>query len=163
MIGNQYFDKLVAAAPVNSDSAKVDWAGIKSLLESKHINPSEVLAVTWCSFGIRNIEALVDSSALTIVHPTGIISSVGKRKSFGGSLKFSELNFSDCRQVSEEEHTDERGLGKYCIEFTGTGGVLLGRLQWEWRAKRFRDSRAEIMAVASERDRVMAVVRSLTV
>jgi len=80
---------------------------------------------------------------------------------FGGSLKYDEISFSDCRGISEEEHTDDRGLGKYCIELYGPGGVLLGRLQWAWRAKRFRDSRTEIMAVASERDRIMGVIRSL--
>jgi hypothetical protein len=69
-----------------------------------------------------------------------ILSFAGKRKTFGGSLKFSEIDFRDCRHVSEEEYTDERGFGKYCIEFAGPGNVLLGRLQWTWRAKRFRDS-----------------------
>jgi hypothetical protein len=162
VIGNQHFDELVAAAPVNFDSAKVDWTGIKALLDAKNVDPSDVLAATWCSFGLNNIEALVDSPALTIVYPGGILNFAGKRKTFGGSLKFSEIDLRDCRHVSEEEHTDERGLGKYCIEFTGPGNVLLGRLQWTWRAKRFRDSRAEIMAVASERDRVMVVVRSIT-
>jgi hypothetical protein len=161
VIGNEYFDQMVAAAPVNFDSAKVDWAGIKDLLEINHINPSEVSAVTWCSFGVSNIEALVDAPALTIIYPGGVVSSVGKRKTFGGALKFNELNFKDCRQISEEEYTDDRGLGKFCIEFVGPGGILLGRLQWSWRAKRFRDSRAEIMAVASERDRIMEVVRTL--
>jgi hypothetical protein len=161
MLGNQHFDQLVASAPVNFDSAKVDWEGIRSFLESKQVSPSDVEAVTWCSFGIRNIEALVDDSALTMVHSRGILSSAGKRKTFGGSLKFNEITFSDCKGISEEETTDERGLGKYCIEFLGAGGVLIGRLQWTWRAKRFRDSRAEIMAVARERDRIMGVVRSL--
>lgn len=161
MIGNQHFDQLVSAAPVNFDSAKVDWDGIKSLLESKRIDPSDVIAVTWCSLGVSNIEALVDSAALTIIYPQGILSSAGKRKTFGSALKFSEINFAECRRIHEEEHTDDRGLGKYCIEFTGPGGVLLGRLQWSWRAKRFRDSRQEIMAVARERDRVMDVCRDL--
>jgi hypothetical protein len=161
MIGNQHFDQLVGAAPVNFDSAKVDWDGIKSLLDSKRVNPSDVIAVTWCSLGVSNIEALVDSPALTMIYPRGVINSAGKRKTFGGALKFSEINFGECRQIYEEEHADDRGLGKYCIEFTGPGGVLLGRLQWSWRAKRFRDSRQEIMAVAMERDRVMDVCRGL--
>jgi hypothetical protein len=162
MIGNAYFDRMVSEAPVNFDSAKVDWLGITSLLESKSIRPSDILAATWCSFGVMNIEALVDSSALTLVYPAGIISSAGKRKTFGGALKFNEIRLRDCRTIGDEEYTDERGFGKYCIEFCGPGGVLLGRLQWTWRAKRFRDSRAEIMAVATERDRIMDVVRSLS-
>jgi hypothetical protein len=153
---------MVAAAPVTSTPAKVDWAGLKALLEAKQIDPADVIAVTWCSFGVMNIEALIDATALTIVHPAGIISSAGKRKAFGGAIKANELNFADCRRIGEAEHTDERGLGKFCIEFAGPGGVLLGRLQWEWRAKRFRDSRAEVMAAASERDRILAIVRSLS-
>ena len=119
MIGNQNFDQLVGAAPVNFDSAKVDWDGIKALLDSKRVNPSDVIAVTWCSLGVSNIEALVDSPGLTIIYPHGVINSVGKRKTFGGALKFSGINFGECRQIHEEEHTDDRGLGKYCIEFTG--------------------------------------------
>jgi hypothetical protein len=71
------------------------------------------------------------------------------------------IAFSDCRNISDTEYTDERGFGKYCIDFTGPGSILLGRLQWTWRAKRFRDSRAEIMAVASERDRIHQVVRDV--
>ena len=162
MLGNQHFDQLVTVAPVNFDSAKVDWAGIAGFLKDKQISPSDIVAVTWCSFGIHNIEALVDSSALTMIYQGGILSSAGKRKAFGGSIKFNEIAFRDCKKISEEETTDERGLGKYCIEFSGPGGVLMGRLQWEWRAKRFRDSRAEIMAVAAERDRILNVVNRLT-
>jgi hypothetical protein len=161
MIGNEHFDRMVAAAPVNFDSAKVDWEGYKSVLESKRLDPSTVVAATWCSFGVMNIEALVDAPALTLVHPRGILSSAGKRKMFGGALKYDEIDFSDCRGFCTAETTDERGLGKYCIEFSGAGDLLIGRLQWSWRAKRFRDSRREIMAVATERDRIMGVIRDL--
>jgi len=163
VIGNEHFDDLVANAPINFGSAKVDWAGIRSLLDGRQVDPSEVLAVSWCSFGVHDIQAEVDAPALAIIYDEGILSSVGKRKTFGGSLKFSEVIFGDCHQISERDNADERGFGKYCIEFSGPGGVLLGRLQWIWQAKRFRDSRAQIMAVASERDRVLKVVRSLAI
>lgn len=162
MIGNNHLDRLVGEAPVNFDSAKVEWDGIRNLLADQHVDPSSVVAVTWCSFGVMNIEALVDSAALTLIHPGGVLSSAGKRKKFGNALKFNQIIFTDCRNISDAEHTDERGLGKYCIEFSGPGGVLLGRLQWAWRAKRLRDSRAEIMAVARERDRIFQVIRDLT-
>lgn len=59
------------------------------------------------------------------------------------------------------EYTDDRGFGKFGIEFGGPGNVLPGRLQWTWRAKRFRDATEEIMAVAEERDRIMSVVSGL--
>jgi hypothetical protein len=161
MIGNDHFDRLVSAAPVNFDTAKVDWEGIKSLFADQRLDPSSVVAATWCSFGVMNIEALVDAPALTIIHPGGVLSSVGKRKMFGGALKSDQIAFSDCRDISDTEYTDERGFGKYCIDFTGPGSILLGRLQWAWRAKRFRDSRAEIMAVARERDRIHQIVRDV--
>jgi hypothetical protein len=161
MIGNDHFDQMVAASPINSDSAKVDWAGYRELMHTVGIDPATVRATSWCSFGIRNIEALIDSPALTIVYPAGILSSVGKRKTLGKGFKYDQVAFSMCNAIAPAEHTDDRGLGKYCIEFGGPGGVLLGRLQWSWRAKRFRDSRMEIMAVASERDRVLKIVEDL--
>lgn len=161
MIGDPHFDRLVAAAPVNFDVAKPDWAGIAELFDKQQVDPAGVLAASWCSFGERNIEALIDSPALAVVHPGGILSSVGKRKTFGKVLKFDEVPFGICKAFGESEHTDERGLGKYCIEFAGPGNMLIGRLQWSWRAKRFRDSRAQIMAVASERDRILGVVQEL--
>lgn len=67
-----------------------------------------------------------------------------------------------CARDSDRiEYTDPRGFGKYTIEFVGPGNILLGRLWWSWRAKRFRDNRMEIMAVASERDRILGVVKNL--
>lgn len=161
MIGNTHFDQLVANAPVNSDSPKVDWSGIRELLQTQGIEPTSVVAVSWCSFGTHNIEALVDAPALAIVHPRGVLSSVGKRKTLGKSLKFDAIDFGTVRGMGEAEHTDDRGLGKFCIEFAGAGSVLLGRLQWSWRAKRFRDSREQVMAVATERDRIYNVIQGL--
>lgn len=162
MIGNPYFDQLVASAPVNFDRASPDWSGIRDLLQEHGVDPASVTAVTWCSFGVRNIEALIDGPALTMVHTTGVLASLGKRTMFGKALKFNEIAFGMCRSIDEAEYADPRGLGKYCIEFSGPGGVLIGRLQWAWHAKRFGDSRAQIMAVAAERDRIMAAVERLT-
>lgn len=161
MIDNGHLDRLVSEALVNFDSAKVDWAGYSQLLENLTIAPDSVLAATWCRFGTHNIEALVDAPALTLVHPGGILSSTGKKKTFGKGFKYDEIEFVMCKKWGDTEHTDERGLGKYCIEFAGPGGVLLGRLQWSWRAKRFRDSRTEIMAVAAERDRISTLIGDL--
>jgi hypothetical protein len=39
MIGNDHLDRIVSEAPVNSDSAKVDWAGYRQLLDSLTIPP----------------------------------------------------------------------------------------------------------------------------
>lgn len=143
-------------APVN-----VDYAGFNEALRAEGVEESSILAATWCSFGTANIEALIDADALTVIHPGGIISSVGKKKMFGGSPKYNSLSFSQVRGYGAEDHEDPRGIGKFCIEFAGPGGVLLGRLQWRWAAKRFRDSRAAIMAVAEERDRILGVVEGL--
>jgi len=161
MIGNEHFDHLVSTAPVNFDSATVDWPGYAALLQTLQIDPDSVHAATWCSFGLQNIEALVDSSVLTIVHPGGILSSVGKKKIFSSNFKYDEIQFGMCQAFGPVEYVDERGLGKYCIEFAGPGNILLGRLQWRWQAKRFRDSRMQIMAVASERDRILHIVQGL--
>jgi hypothetical protein len=65
------------------------------------------------------------------------------------------------KRCGATEYADERCFGKYCIDFAGPGGVLLGRVWWEWRAKRFRDSRSQIMAVAAERDRILKLAQGL--
>lgn len=161
MIGNAHFDQLVSNAPVNFDSANIDWPGYAALMQTLGIDPNSVLVATWCCFSTWNIEALVDSPALTIMHPRGILSSVGKKKLFGGNFKYNEIQFAMCKAFGPDEYVDERGFGKYCIEFAGPGSVLLGRLWWSWTAKRFRDSRMQIMAVASERDRILNVVQEL--
>lgn len=77
-------------------------------------------------------------------------------------MKFKSIDFGQCRGFGPVEYADDRGFGKYGIEFAGPGNVLLGRLHWTWRAKRFRDSSQEIMAVAEERDRVLQVIVDLT-
>ncbi len=161
MIGDRHFDQLVEAAPVNFEQPKVDWSGVAELLQSQGVKPADVVAVSWCRFSTANIEALIDGTSLAIIHSSGILTSSGKRKMMGKSLKFDGIPFSMCTQYGPTEYTDERGLGKYCIDFAGPGGVLLGRLWWDWRAKRFRDSRTQIMAVASERDRMLEVIQSL--
>jgi hypothetical protein len=40
-------------------------------------------------------------------------------------------------------------------------GMLLGRLQWRWRGKRFRDNSSDIISLAEERDRILALVNNL--
>jgi hypothetical protein len=155
MISNANFERVVAGAPVNSDAPTIDWDGYAEALRS------DVVAASWCSFGQMNIEALVDTLALTVIHPIGILSSVGKHKLIGKAVKYDALSFNMVRTYGPAEHTDERGLGKFCIEFAGAGSVLLGRLQWSWRAKRFRDPRAQTMAAAEERDRILNVVNQI--
>lgn len=161
MIGNEHLDRLVTAASSNDVSVKVDWQGIGSLLKEQQVDPSEVVAASWCSFGEHNIEANVDSVALALVFPSGLLSTVGKRGMLSGSIKHSRIDFAQCKAMGPVEHADERGYGRYCIEFVGPGSVLLGRLQWGWRAKRFRDPRSEMMAAASERDRIEQVLSDL--
>jgi hypothetical protein len=161
VIGNQYLDQLVASAPVNCDTVKVDWAGISALLAERGISPSGVVAVSWCSFGFGDIESLVDEPGLAMVHHQGLLSSTGMPTAFGGPTKFQRIDFNSCRRIIEAETSGDQGSGKFCIEFIGAGGVLLGRLQWNWRIRRFRDSRAIISTVASERDRIMKVVKAL--
>lgn len=97
MIGNDHFDQLMSAAPVNFDSTNVDWPGYTKLLSSQGINPDDVLAATWYQFSTVNIEALVDPPVLTIIHPRGVLSSVGKKRLFGGGFKYDEIQFGMCK------------------------------------------------------------------
>lgn len=122
---------------------------------------SDTFAPSHAKFGTANIEALVDADTLAFVHPTGVLCTTGKRKLLSKEVKFKAVDFGQCRGFGPVDHSDERGFGKFGIEFAGAGNVLLGRLHWTWRAKRFRDSSQEIMAVAEERDRILAEIGGL--
>jgi hypothetical protein len=162
MIGDSHFDGLIDNDSARIDRTKVDWEGIKALLQSKAVNPAEVVAISWCSIGLKNIEANIDAAALTIIYKGGILSSAGKRKMMSQIIKFDEIIFSMVQGYGDVNYADKtRQDGKYCIEFSGPGNVFLGRLQWQYYQKRFRDMREEMMALASERDRILNVVREL--
>jgi len=153
--------QLAAAAPVNFDNSTPDWAGVEEVLRLTGVAPADVLAATWCQLSHANIEALVDSPQLVLIHPGGVLATVGKKKMLGGGMKFEGVNFGQVRQFGPTEYTDERGFGKFCVEFAAAGSMLLGRLQWAWRGKRFRNNRDEVIAVAEERDRILGVVSSV--
>jgi hypothetical protein len=76
-------------------------------------------------------------------------------------VKCTTISFSSCKSYGPIDHLGSKGNGKYCIEFGAAGGILLGRLIWNWKATQFRDSRAETIAIAEERDRILAVVKRL--
>jgi hypothetical protein len=161
MSGNARLEELVAEAPINDNSSTPDFGGIYEALGTAGVEPADVVAVSQCQFGKANIEALVDDDTIAFVHPGGVVCSSGSRKMFGKAVKYSEVKFAQCRGFAPCEYTDERGFGKFGIEFGGAGNVLLGRVYWRWKAKRFRDSTEAIMAVAEERDRILGVVSGL--
>jgi hypothetical protein len=154
-------ESIVGSAPVHFDHGHIDLLSIGQALSAHGVAVSNILAASWCTFGTVNIEALVDAPTLAFVHPRGIIATVGKKKLFGGQVKYSSIDFSYCRSYGPVDHEDPRRFGKFCIEFAGAGGILLGRLQWTWRAKRFGDSRQQVMAIAEERDRILEIVSSV--
>ena len=158
MGGEDRLEELVATAPVNENRVDPDFPGIYEAFSLAGVDPSTVFAASQCQFGTANIEALVDEDTLGFVHPDGILCSGGKRKLFTKAVKYSDLRFAQCRGYGPVDYSDERGSGKFGIEFVGAGNVLLGRVYWRWQAKRFRDSRQAIMAVAEERDRVLGIV-----
>jgi hypothetical protein len=161
VIGNEHFDRLIVSAPVNFDGAKVDWPRLAGLLERKMISPSDIVAVSWCSFGLGDIEALMDEPALAMIHHGGVLSSTGERKISGQGVDHHEIDFRRCRRITKADTADEHGFGKYCIEFLGTGGLLMGRLQWSWWTRPFWRSRARILATAAERDRILSLIQAV--
>jgi hypothetical protein len=161
VVGNQHFDQLVASAPINYDVAKVDWNGIGHLLGSKLIGPSDIVAVSWCSFGLGDIEALTDEPALLMIHRSGLLCSAGNRKALSDGFISHEVEFRQRRRITAPQVAGEHGLGKYCIEFVGVGGRFLGRLQWNWRTRPLVRSRGRVAAVEAERDRILKVVSAL--
>lgn len=156
----QNVQQLAATAPSNFNEAKPEWPGVADVLRAVGVGPDSVVAATWCQLGHMNIEALVDAPMLVLIHPHGVIATVGKRKMLGGGMKFDAIDYTQVCGYGPNDYRDERGFGKFCIEFTGAGGMLLGRLQWRWQGKRFRDNTNEIVAVAQERDRILGIVSS---
>lgn len=138
---------LAAAAPANEDQTQVDWDGFEEGLGATGFTPNSALAASWCKFGKVNIEALVDSATLAAVFSDGIYASTGKRKMFGKSVKYDAISFAQARRYGPGEYTDERGFGKFGIEFSGPGGCsdartghgrpsvfgTLERRLWRWR------------------------------
>jgi hypothetical protein len=154
-------EELVAEAPVNDNKVVGDFNGVLEAFAIAGVDPMTVLAASQCQFGTANIEALVDDDTLGFVHPDGILCTAGKRKLFNKAVKYSTVQFAQCQAFAPCDYDDGEGQGKFGIEFGGPGNVLLGRIYWRWRAKRFRDSRQEIMAVAMERDRIQREVEAL--
>lgn len=158
-MGTSHLRELASAAPVNFNSVKnLDWDAVTEALGQGGIDPGTVLAVSWCQLGMANIEANIESDALAVIAPTGVLATAGKRKMMGKAVKCVSVEFSAVRAYGPVEHEDPRNYGRFGIAFAGAGNVMLGRLQWSWQGKRFRDSRREIMAVAEERDRILSVV-----
>lgn len=159
--GSNHFDALVAAAPVTIKQPKVDWRGISTFMNESGIDSDSVLAVSWSVFGTANIEALIDPPTLAIIHRRGVLSTAGK-KSLTGKPKAWAIDFDQCRGWEPTETVDERNYGKYCIDFYGAGNVGLGRLEWRWDGPRFRDPREKMLISATERDRILDVLESLS-
>jgi hypothetical protein len=159
MIGNAHFDNLVAASPVTGYPTKVDWNGILATLSDQGIDPSAVVATAWCGFQNRNLDFGNETPMLAIVHRGGILCTIGKRK-MGGKLKFESINFSNVKVHAPIDVAPQAGdnYGKYGITLLGPGQVVLGSLVWRFKVKRFRDSGAEAMAAASDRDRLYAQI-----
>ncbi|MBR7837108.1 hypothetical protein KDL01_27775 [Actinospica durhamensis] len=153
--------QLASLAPVNFDHAKIEWTGVSEAVRAAGFAPDDVVAATWCVHESRNIEALIDAPTLGLLFPSGVLTTSGKHAMFGGQVKYGMIPFRQCRAFGAADHDDDRGFGKFCIEFAGAGGVLIGRLRWTWQSKRFRDSRQQIMAVAEERDRILGEVSNL--
>ena len=159
MIGNAHFDGLVAASPVTQFPAKVDWSGVTATLSDQGIDPSAVVATAWCGFQNTNLDFGGEIQMLAIVHQNGIICTLGKKK-LGGRLKFESINFSNVKVHAPIDVAPQAGdnYGKYGITFLGPGQVVLGSLVWRFKVKRFRDSSADAMAAASDRDRLYAQI-----
>lgn len=138
---------------------KIDWAVYGEALEAAGLPPAGLRALSWGRFSETQIAALTEGTTLIGVFDEAVFESLGKRHLFGRSPKYRLIDFGQVRAFAAEDYVVEHHrLHKFCIEFNGYGGVLLGRLEWHVQARRFADSRPEIMATAQERDRVLEAV-----
>lgn len=166
MLGDDHFDALVATTPAagSEEVSTVDWAGFAEAMREAGVAPSSALAVSWAHFSEHNVEALIEGTSLVVLHPGGIFASLGKRKMFGGKVKYRMIDFSLLRGFGADDYLDQgHGIFKFYIEFAGAGGMLLGRLEWYARGKRFKEkeNRMRAMETASERDRFLGSVNAL--
>src|SRR3954469_13992521 len=104
---SEHLNGLIASAP-KPDGASVSRDGFYEALQVTGVDPGSALAATWCSFGQRNIEALVDATQLTVIHPLGVLSSAGKRGMMNKAVKFDSVAFSDVQGFGADEYTDPR-------------------------------------------------------
>ena len=161
-IGSPHFDELLATAPApQAGRPKVDWQGVDEMLRLEQVEPDSVQAVSWCSHNDKAPPMWGGVPGVAVVHPRGVVATAGKKGMLGRGLKGVVVDFGLCREFGPIEDADDRGFGKFCIAFAGPGSVILGILEWHWTAKRFRDSRQQIMAAAAERDRVLSEVNRL--
>jgi hypothetical protein len=162
MIGNSHFDNLLAEIPASGGpQVQMDWQGYAQALSECSIEPSAVRCLSYCTHKVANIEANFGDYGLAALHPAGVMVSTGARSRVSKKLKLRTIDLARCQEFGPVEHSDPRNYGRFCIEFGGPGSVLLGRLEWNWTGKRFRDSSELIMDAAAERDRFLAQVESL--
>ncbi|WP_163512159.1 hypothetical protein [Fodinicola acaciae] len=103
-------DQAINALNLVTRNIDVDRSGFDEALQAEGIDPDTVVATTVCSFGRVNIEANVDADTLTIIHYGGRFSSLGRRKTFGGGIKYNAPQFKQCRAYGPAEHTDHEDL-----------------------------------------------------
>jgi hypothetical protein len=143
-------------------SQNVDGTVYGDALEAAGLRPDGLRALSWGRFSDRQIEALTEMTSLLGIYDEGVIECVGKRQMFSRAPKFRLIDFSQVRSFGEADFVvDHHRIHKFCVEFASYGNVLLGRLEWHVQAKRFGDSRQEIVATAQERDRVLDVLQSI--
>jgi hypothetical protein len=140
----------------------IDWPVYGEALRTAGLHPAGLRTLSWGRFSETQIAALTESTTLIGVFDEAVFECVGKRHLFGRSPKYRLIDFTQVRAFAAEDYVVEHHrIYKFGIEFNGYGGVLLGRLEWHVQAKRFADSRQEIMATAQERDRVLEVVQQI--
>jgi hypothetical protein len=166
VIGNDNFDELLATTRVagSEQQVNIDWPGYWEAMRQAGVDPASVVTLSWAHFSERNVEALIESTTLVALHPDGIFSTAGKRKLFGGSVKYRTIDFAMVKSYGPDDYLDEHhGIFKFFIEFAGAGGIFLGRLEWYARGRRFRDreNRITAMDAAGERDRFFAAVEKI--
>lgn len=152
--------RLVAAAPVLADRPRVDLERLPDDLYGYGLTADSVLAASWCVFETGNLAALVDPPTLALVFPEGVLCATGRGCLVRGRARSAYVPFALCHEYEPVDY-EASAYGKFCIEFTGAGGELLGRLRWTWRSRRFRDRGDGVRAAERERDRILRTVSAV--
>ncbi|QQS38815.1 SHOCT domain-containing protein [Candidatus Woesebacteria bacterium] len=159
MTDTEEIKSLIASLPAYFNaSVDIDADGLLKVLATEGVKFADVLAASWCTYNKWNIESSADAPTLVFIHTKGFIVSVGKNKFMSKAIKYESIPFTAFRNYAPIDYNDQGKDGKFCIEFMGSGGVLIGRLQWRWWSKRFHNASKEIMAVCDERDRILAII-----
>ncbi|WP_433372091.1 hypothetical protein ACQPZX_48770 [Actinoplanes sp. CA-142083] len=140
----------------------VDWNAYGDALRVAGLTTRGIRTMTWARFSEAPLGTLTEGTSLIGVFSDGIFECLGRKRQMSREPKYRLIDFSDVKTIGAVEHAiGDHRIFTFGVEFTGYGGVLLGRLEWHAQAQRLGDNRPAILTTERERDRVLGMIRGI--